>query len=57
MGCRQSIKSFLINSKNEDLSLKDLSLKLITLLGLIAPNRSSELTELDLQFMGKSEST
>ena len=42
---------------NELLNLKDLSLKTITLLGLASPNRGSELTELGLEFMSKTEST
>ena len=42
---------------NEDLNLKALSLKTITLLGLIAPKRGAELTELDTELMGKSDST
>jgi len=42
---------------NENLSLKDHSLKIITLLGLTAPNRGSELTKLDTKLMGKSDTT
>ena len=42
---------------NEGLSLKELSLNIVALLGLTAPKRGSELTELDLSFMGKTETT
>jgi len=42
---------------NKDLPLKELSFKTITLLGLIAPKRGSELTELDLEKVGKSDTT
>ena len=43
--------------ENQSLSLKDLSIKLVTLLGLVSPNRGSELCELDTDLMGKSETT
>ena len=42
---------------NEDLPLKDLTFKTITLLSLTSPNRGSELTMMDTSFMGKSDST
>ena len=42
---------------NENLSLRDLSLKLVTLLGLVAPNRCAELAELDVKNMSKTKTT
>jgi len=42
---------------NEHLQLKQLTFKTITLLGILAPNRGSELTDLDINLMGKSETT
>ena len=42
---------------NENMELKELSFKTVTLLGILAPNRGSELTSLDIDLMGKSETT
>ena len=53
----QVLKYFKTMPDNEKLNRKDLSLKTITLIGLIAPNRGSELTELDLGLSGKTETT
>ena len=46
---------FRSSPENEHLDLKTLSLKTITLLGLVAPKRGSELALLDTNFMGKTE--
>ena len=53
----QVLKKFKEMGDNNTLTLKDLSIKTITLLGLVQPNRGSELTDLDLKFMGKTETT
>jgi len=42
---------------NEFLSLKELSFKITTLLGLTTPSRGSELAELDINLMGETETT
>jgi len=42
---------------NTELPLSDLSFKIVTLLGIINPKRGAELTDLDLNHMGKSETT
>ena len=54
----EKVLNFINNfPKHEDLSLKDLTFKTITLLGLTSPKRGTELTMMDTSFMGKSEST
>ena len=47
------LQFFLSWPKNSDLTPKELSLKLVTLLGLVATSRSSELHLLDLKFLSK----
>ena len=47
------LQFFLSWPKNSDLTPKELSLKLVTLLGLVATSRSSELQLLDLKFLSK----
>jgi len=51
------LNKFRIMQDNKDLPLKELSFKTITLLRLIAPKRGSELTKLDLEKVGKSDTT
>jgi len=57
LGRRQSLEQFKQMPENDGLNLKELSFKTITLLGLTAPKRGSELTELSLDWMGKTETT
>lgn len=57
LGRRQSLEQFKQMPENDGLNLKELSFKTITLLGLTAPKRGSELTELSLDWMGRTETT
>lgn len=43
--------------RNEHLQLKELTFKTRMHLGILAPNRGSELTDFDINLMGKSETT
>ena len=43
--------------ENEELTLQHLSFKIVTLLGITNPKRGAELSSLDLNHMGKTETT